>query len=190
LFEALIAGRSLFVTDVGLGAFGVERVRIRISLYLSLNTTAPPEVVCAHPSGTVTVNSPLASRNGTNAWLSGISPLGFDSSAPAVADPVPPGAGEGELDLLHALPSPTSARTARATAVRVGVEVVSTVSSASVVAAPAGVGRCLSTLGVRMETDCLPLVSAVQKLRCIGSGAARPLPHSSGGEGEEVGDCA
>src|SRR5689334_12805899 len=48
---------------------------------LSLNDVVAPAVLRAQPSGTFTEKPPAGGWNVTNAWLSGMSPGGFDSVA-------------------------------------------------------------------------------------------------------------
>src|SRR3954453_22988851 len=95
---------------------------MRTVFALSVKMVAAPSVVRAHPSGTETVNAPPGGVNGTNAWLSGMSPAGLFSGAEVVTVllPAPDPDGAGPL-----APHPTStaagAKTAAATAnVRVG----------------------------------------------------------------------
>src|SRR4051812_41428395 len=58
---------------------------MRIALSLSANVVAAPERLCDHPSGTLTENPPPGGENGTNAWLSGMSPAGLVSGALGLA---------------------------------------------------------------------------------------------------------
>src|SRR6478672_10061515 len=118
-----MGGNSSTLTDSVLGAVARGRVSIRTVFNLSVKMVAAPSVLRAHPSGTDTVNNPVGGVNGTNAWLSGMSPAGLVSGVGAaavlllrVADP------DGAVPLV---PHPTStaavANTAAATAnVRVG----------------------------------------------------------------------
>src|SRR5882672_9412051 len=80
-----MAGNSSTATDSVLGAVARGRVSIRTVFNLSVKTVAAPSVLRAHPSGTDTVNSPVGGVNGTNAWLSGISPAGLVSGVGAAA---------------------------------------------------------------------------------------------------------
>src|SRR4051795_4212719 len=72
-----MAGNSSTATDSVLGAEARARVSIRTVFNLSVKMVAAPSVLRAHPSGTDTVNSPVGGVNGTNAWLSGMSPAGL-----------------------------------------------------------------------------------------------------------------
>src|SRR3954470_8421311 len=72
-----MGGNSSTLTDSVLGAVARGRVSIRTVFNLSVKMVAAPSVLRAHPSGTDTVNSPVGGVNGTNAWLSGMSPAGL-----------------------------------------------------------------------------------------------------------------
>src|SRR5258705_6917408 len=87
-----MAGNSSTLTDSVLGAVARGRVSIRTVFNLSVKMVAAPSVLRAHPSGTDTVNSPVGGVNGTNAWLSGMSPAGVFSGA---------GVGTGLLPAPH-----------------------------------------------------------------------------------------
>src|ERR1700712_2822206 len=80
-----MAGTSSIFTDSVSGAVARGRVSIRTVFDLSVKMVAAPSMLRAHPSGTDTVKSPLGAVNGTNAWLSGVSPAGllFGVGAPA-----------------------------------------------------------------------------------------------------------
>src|SRR6185295_1417304 len=80
-----MAGNSSTLTDMVLGAVARARVSIRTVFNLSVKMVAAPSVLRAHPSGTDTVNRPVGGVNGTNAWLSGMSPAGLVSGAGAAA---------------------------------------------------------------------------------------------------------
>lgn len=77
----LSCGTTVLVTEPVVGAAGVLVVVTRTVFSLSVNTVAGPFSVRAQPSGTFTVKplNPLAGRNTTYAWLSGMSPGGLDS---------------------------------------------------------------------------------------------------------------
>src|SRR6476659_9490706 len=118
-----MAGNSSTLTDMVLGAVARARISIRTVFNLSVKMVAAPSVLRAHPSGTDTVNRPVGGVNGTNAWLSGMSPAGLVSGAGAaavlvlrVAEP------DGAVPLAPHPPSTAAvANTAAATAnVRVG----------------------------------------------------------------------
>src|SRR4029079_15447733 len=78
-------GNSSTLTDMVLGAVARGRVSIRTVFNLSVKMVAARSVLRAHPSGTDTVNNPVAGVNGTNAWLSGMSPAGLLSGVGAAA---------------------------------------------------------------------------------------------------------
>src|SRR4029078_1029979 len=80
-----MAGNSSTLTDMVLGAVARARVSIRTVFNLSVKMVAAPSVLRAHPSGPATVNRPVGGVNGTNAWLSGMSPAGLVSGAGAAA---------------------------------------------------------------------------------------------------------
>src|SRR3954452_8234148 len=80
-----MAGNSSTLTDMVLGAVARARVSIRTVFNLSVKMVAAPSVLRAHPSGTDTVNSPVGGVNGTNAWMSGMSPAGLLSGVCAAA---------------------------------------------------------------------------------------------------------
>src|SRR5258708_15317723 len=80
-----MAANSSTLTDSVLGAVARGRVSIRTVFNLSVKMVAAPSVLRAHPSGTDTVNKSPGAVNGTNAWLSGISPAGLLSGAGAAA---------------------------------------------------------------------------------------------------------
>src|SRR6476620_7140194 len=76
-----MTGSSSALTDAVVGAVARVWVSMRTVFDLSVKTVAAPSVVRAHPSGTDTVNNPPGGVNGTNAWLSGMSPAGLLSGA-------------------------------------------------------------------------------------------------------------
>src|SRR5260370_40017793 len=80
-----MAGNSSTLTDSVLGAVARGRVSIRTVFNLSVKMVAAPSVLRAHPSGTDTVNTPVGGVNGTNAWVSGMSPAGVLSGVGAAA---------------------------------------------------------------------------------------------------------
>src|SRR6201998_3829120 len=85
-------GNSSTLTDSVLGAATRGCVWMRTVFNLSVKMVGAPLWVRAHPSGTDTVNRPPGGVNGTNAWLSGMSPAGLLSDTVvtvplAVAEP-------------------------------------------------------------------------------------------------------
>src|SRR4051812_26839943 len=97
---------------------------MRTVFALSVKMVAAPSVVRAHPSGTETVNAPPGGVNGTNAWLSAMSPAGLFSGAEVVTVllPAPDPDGGGPLVPPPASTAAAVANTAAATAnVRGGV---------------------------------------------------------------------
>src|SRR5882757_10225909 len=100
-----MAGNSSTLTDSVLGAVARGRVSIRTVFNLSVKMVAAPSVLRAHPSGTDTVNSPVGGVNGTNAWLSGMSPAGLFSGAGVVTVLLPAPDPDGAVALV---PHPAS----------------------------------------------------------------------------------
>src|SRR6476620_7339216 len=130
-----MTGSSSALTDAVVGAVARVWVSMRTVFNLSVKMVAAPSVLRAQPSGTETVNTPPGGVNGTNAWLSGMSPAGLVSGAGAVTVLLPAPDPDGAVALV---PHPTStaavANTAAATAnVRVGFLMTS---------APGAVHRC------------------------------------------------
>src|SRR2546426_2350264 len=73
------AGTSVFFALASVTAVpGCESTCTVLSL--SVNVTDVPALVRLQPSGTLTVQPPLAEWNGTNTAVSGMSPGGFDST--------------------------------------------------------------------------------------------------------------
>ncbi|HEY0474713.1 MAG TPA: hypothetical protein VGD34_23745 [Kribbella sp.] len=129
------------MTDCVVGAALAADVATWMWFSLSPNVVAVPAVLRAQPSGTFTEKPPPAGWKATYAWLSGMSPGGFDSVATgfegavdaepgALGDWVVPvdgvlgwddgavdGADPAELELLHPLANPVSAATASGTTV-------------------------------------------------------------------------
>src|SRR6476659_2136624 len=118
-----MAGNSSTLTDMVLGAVARARISIRTVFNLSVKMVAAPSVPRAHPSGTDTVNRPVGGVNGTNAWLSGMSPAGLVSGAGAVRVLLPAPDPDGAVPLVsHPTSTAAVANTAAATAnVRVGL---------------------------------------------------------------------
>jgi DNA-binding response OmpR family regulator len=88
-----MTGSSSALTDAVVGAVARVWVSMRTVFDLSVKTVAAPSVVRAHPSGTDTATKPAGGVNGTNAWLSGMSPAGLISGAAmavllTVAEPI------------------------------------------------------------------------------------------------------
>jgi hypothetical protein len=73
------AGTTVVVADCAVGAAAAVDGITSIRFSLSVNAVVVPDTLRAQPSGTFTVK--VVPRNVTNAWLSGISPGGFDSVA-------------------------------------------------------------------------------------------------------------
>src|SRR4029077_20911861 len=116
-----MAGNSSTLTDSVLGAVARGRVSIRTVFNLSVKMVAAPSVLRAHPSGTDTVNNPVGGVNGTNAWLSGMSPAGLVSGAGAVTVLLPAPAPAGAVALIP--PPPSTAAVANTAAVTSNVRV-------------------------------------------------------------------
>ena len=90
---------------------------MRTVFALSVKMVAAPSVLRAHPSGTDTVNRPPGGVNGTNAWLSGMSPAGLLSGAALVTVLLSAAEPDGAVPLVpHPASTAAVARTAAATA--------------------------------------------------------------------------
>src|SRR5881394_2480282 len=101
------------MTDSVLGASALGWVWMRIVFSLSANRVAVPSLLRAHPSGTDTVNRPVGGVNGTNTWLSGISPAGLFSGVDCAAVPLS-ATGPGGLLPPHPASAPAVTRIAAA----------------------------------------------------------------------------
>src|SRR3954469_18792910 len=77
-------------------ADGLGASSTRALLHVSVNTVAGPSDDRAQPCGTDTTTAPSGVVNGTNTWLSGMSPAAFTSGAfGSGTDPVSPPAVAG-----------------------------------------------------------------------------------------------
>src|SRR3954447_17636242 len=95
--DACSCGTSSAHDEATSAADGRGASSTRTLLNLSVNTVAGPADDRAQPCGTDTPTAPSGVVNGTNTWLSGMSPAAFTSGAfGSGADPVsPPAVADG-----------------------------------------------------------------------------------------------
>src|SRR4051794_30388027 len=95
--DACSCGTSSARDEATSAADGLGASSTRTLLNLSVNTVAGPSDDRAQPCGTDTTTAPSGVVNGTNTWLSGMSPAAFTSGAfGSGADPMsPPAVADG-----------------------------------------------------------------------------------------------